>query len=98
MGHLYWTGFACGFSDQLQSSWVYLFCSHCRVFLRSSKIKNINLSVFGRGCFSFLALVTPFMVGNVSVEHYLEWIQMASKHGLIFKDFVKHFTFHCEVS
>ncbi|WP_413561320.1 hypothetical protein [Bdellovibrio sp. HCB209] len=62
-------------------------------FLEDSKKKINWLYFISAAILSLLGLVLPFALNNVGGAHYLQWLQMASKHGVDMLAFVKNITF-----
>lgn len=59
-----------------------------------SNFKSFSLpKVIVAVAFSVFVALLPFTFSGVSLPQYLEWLSMATKHGLLLKEFVKNGTY-----
>ncbi|WP_374079885.1 hypothetical protein [Bdellovibrio bacteriovorus] len=62
-------------------------------FLEVQKNQRSVVKLSVAGALFLVGAILPFLFSHVGGEFYLSWLKMASKHGLVLKDFIKNVTF-----
>ncbi|QDK45328.1 hypothetical protein DOM22_09270 [Bdellovibrio sp. ZAP7] len=86
-------GLLCGLSANCKLHGVLYFVPAVVFYLEMNRTKVKLLPLLCASVLAVFGLLMPFLLNNVGAENYFAWIEMASKHGLVMKDFVKNLTF-----
>lgn len=72
---------------------IFYFLPIALYYLESAKLKLNVLGLMVAAVLCLLAALGPFGLHDVSLLSYAEWLRMAAKHGLLFKEIIRNISF-----